>query len=541
MEKKRIKKHIYLFLAVLFVFGVLVGCRENRENAFYKDFRVSEMEFTLTDDDIDAFYEKLDECKKIFESADPDRAKELEKNLNKMYELYTAVKIQEDIADALYYCDYSDEKMKDNYLYASSAVNELFNDARGFVKDNAVSKNPLSEVLEEFADQAFNTPVMYRYGDAQTPYNEFMNIRHEYKNLGADAADNYKCQLYNRYLDALNEYAVAYGFPNYYEMAHKTDYFRDYEKRDRTDIRNYVKEYLVPLFREIDRRYENLEVSSSAYSFSTKLLDGNYALLPKNYIYEYLKSLPEDMAKVMNLPFKQDLILIGDKSSSKSTACVDRVGDVHFIYFYESKMDLDTVIHELGHFYADTVGKDHLSFDVCEVHSIANHLLMIKYLENEIEEESYKDFYMYSVNNILYQAVSCAIKDEFEEKVLVRAKYNDFSVEELDGIMSELIDQYGIRDISSRMVDQLMTYWKRLGFEDMGYQLSYTAATVTSLQIYVKSIEDYNDAVMIYKSVCENADEESSFVGTIHDAGLYAPFEKEAYIELEKLIDYYGK
>lgn len=540
-EKRRIKKALCIFLTVILSLEFFSGCRSQEEKNIHQSLKVSELEYTLDDDDIDAFYQKLDECKEIFESADPKRAKELEKALGKMYELYNFVDIQSDIASVLYYCDYSDGKMNKNSIYAVNAVNKMFGEARTFLKNNDDSDNPLADVLKEFAKDAFNVRVIYRYGDADTPRSEFTNIRHEYNNLGSNATDEYRCELYNRYLDALNEYAAAYSYSNYYEKVHSNDYCRDYEKRERSDIRRYVKEYLVPLLREVDKQYEGIDISSSAYGFSSKLLDYNYDLLPENYIYKYIKSLPEDMSGVMRMPFEQDLILIGDKSSSRSTACVDSIGDQHFIYFNKSKMDLDTVIHELGHFYADTVNSGSVSFDLSEVHSTANHLLMIRYLENEIDEEVYKDFYMYSTYNILYQAVSCAIKDEFEETVLIRAKYKDFSLEELDELMSELIDKYDIRDISSKMVEQLMTFWKRLGFSDNGYQLSYTAATVTSMQIYVKSIEDYEGAVETYRFICNEIDEDSSFVGTLRGAGLYPPFEKEAYTELQKLLDYYGK
>ena len=203
-----------------------------------------------------------------------------------------------------------------------------------------------------------------------------MRIIHEYNNLGSSASDGYKCELYNRYLDALNEYASAYAFSNYYEKANQTDYFRDYEKRDRKNIRNYVKEYLVPLLREVEKRYDDLNVSSEAYAFSSRLLDSNYDKLPKNYLFAYSKSLPKDMADIMNMPFEQDLILVGNKSTSANTAYVGRIGNQHFIYFNSSKMDLDTVVHELGHFYSDSVSGGYVSFDVGEVHSIANHFCL---------------------------------------------------------------------------------------------------------------------------------------------------------------------
>lgn len=550
---KRTQKGIKLFkrialfcFALIFVLNILVGCTEKESppleyKIVYPKVKMSKLEYTLDDGDIAAFNEKLSECESIFESGDPERSEELKRALYEMRSLYAFVDAQADIAALLYDYDYSDKTMNKNMLYAKEVSTKMFGDAMHLMDRRNEEDNPLATVLGEFEDVAFVERTITRYGDATTPYNTFMNIRHQYNNLDDDVELDQVCKLYNDYLDALNQYAAAYKNSNYYEFSNEKKYFRDYDRRDRQEIRGYVKEYLVPLLYETDRIYDDLDVSSSAYSESTSLLKTNYDELSENYLFEYIRSLPADISKVMMRPFKNDLLLVGDKPNSKSLAHMGFIGDTPYVYLNEDDMDLTTVAHELGHFYADSMCPDTSSFDLSEVHSEANVLLMIKYLEGKVDEEAYKDFYMYSVHNVLYQAVSCALKDNFEEIVLLRAKNGYLSVEELEKIMSDLIDEYGVRDMSGRFVEQLMTYWSRLGFNDVGYQLSYTVSTVVTLQIYIKSFENTEASYEAFRNVCVNVDEELEFVNTVKNAGLYSPTEEKAYLELQKLLDYYGK
>ena len=54
-EKRRIKKALCIFLTVILSLEFFSGCRSQEEKNIHQSLKVSELEYTLDDDDIDAF------------------------------------------------------------------------------------------------------------------------------------------------------------------------------------------------------------------------------------------------------------------------------------------------------------------------------------------------------------------------------------------------------------------------------------------------------------------------------------------------------
>lgn len=63
----------------------------------------------------------------------------------------------------------------------------------------------------------------------------------------------------------------------------------------------------------------------------------------------------------------------------------------------------------------------------------------------------------------------------------------------------------------------------------------YATANITSLQIYIKSKEDYAAASEIYRKTVEEPDYKGDFISIIVKAGLRTPYDEQTYIELKNL------
>lgn len=241
----------------------------------------------------------------------------------------------------------------------------------------------------------------------------------------------------------------------------------------------------------------------------------------------------------MQSAFKKDRVLIGDRRDSYNTALVHSVGNTPICCFHESETTLETMAHELGHYYAHFFySSSDYSYDLRETHSIANTLLLYSHLSDKLNSRAFTGAEIYLVNNMIYQTVASVIKDEFDERIYARDP-STLKLADFERIMSELIDEYGVRELSSNMVDQLMTYWRRLGIWYPMRNYSYATAQIAALQIYIKSKDDYAAAAEMYRMIVEEPENEKDFISTIVKAGLKTPYEEQTYIELKKLTDIY--
>ena len=131
------RRLISLFLALTLLLPTLISCRSGRLTTdqttqelktVYPNVKVSEMEFTLSEKDVEKFERKLKTCKELYDSNLIENAAELEKQLYKLNSLLMIIEVQERIAYLQYCYDLSDPKAKENFEYAVSASNQANSD-----------------------------------------------------------------------------------------------------------------------------------------------------------------------------------------------------------------------------------------------------------------------------------------------------------------------------------------------------------------------------------------------------------------------------
>ena len=164
-------------------------------------------------------------------------------------------------------------------------------------------------------------------------------------------------------------------------------------------------------------------------------------------------------------------------------------------------------------------------------------MLFLSYLEEELSPDVYTALVAYQLYYFTDTIVQSAIMDEFEEFVYNDPDTADYTTEDYDRIMYEIIAGYGIDDSDTYTFSCMEWLWRNVGISSPVYYLSYGVSAMASLNLYSQSTEDYDAAVEAYQKLQEEVDFERSFIGTLENAGIRSVFDEEAYIALFDIFE----
>ena len=127
--------------------------------------------------------------------------------------------------------------------------------------------------------------------------------------------------------------------------------------------------------------------------------------------------------------------------------------------------------------------------------------------------------------------------DEFEETIYQLPDQVEFTAEEFDEIMEQIIQSYGFDDDDEYIRVNMEWIWRNVGISYPVYYLNYATSAMASLNLYAMSQEDYHAALEAYRIIQEEVDMDRDFTGTLEKAGMDSVFEEEAYIKLQGLFE----
>lgn len=518
---------------------------QEKEDVFeivYPSVSVSSLKFELTDKDLEEYKGKLMETKRLFNKSEGVSEDEFRGALYELLSLEAAMQTQRDIAYIQYHYDMSDSVAWDHYLYAYNLhddANDLF---WAFYNESKKSDSHLLAVFKQVVQKEFKGNLVSTVPSADSYADEMTALEGEYNSLkNSGASDEKMFNVYKEYMVAAYGYATSSNTANYYEYANKYIYYRNDTSVQRKALRQYVKEYLVPLYRQLrdkSKAYDS-QLALVEYALSNEYVYGEYNSFGENYLIDYFSSLPSTSCAAMTGAFEKDRVLIGDRDNSYNSAMVHTVGNTPICYFHQSKTTLDTMAHEIGHYYAHIIAdRTYCSLDLRETHSTANTMLLYSYLSDKLDTKAFTSAEIYMVSNWLYQTISSVIKDEFDEMIYARDP-STLTLEDFESIMGQLIDKYDVRDLSNNIGNQLMTYWRRLGIIYPMSNYCYATAMISALQIYIISKDNYFAASEMYKTIVEDVGDQEDFLLTIVTAGLTTPYDEQTYIKLNELKNLY--
>lgn len=487
-----------------------------------------ELEFVLTQADVDEFYQYLEECEDLaLNNASADDVQyAMEKTIVSLKYIYA----QNSIAAVLHYSRTEDEALAQQYL----DVNKTASDAR----DACVKMCRRLYQSEFAAKQAFFEDWTETDITALLAYNEQVaalelrnnEILTEYHSVDDDERF---IELYIEFVQNNNAIAGLYGYDNYYEYAYKMDYGRDYSASSVALLRRYATSYLGRILSTaIDNYNDSIDNLNPWMLYRVDdLLMEKYNTLDKDYVGAYIDAMPENFATAMQTMLDRDSLFATAPDATDGAFTIDLINRP-YCYFGPDIATCNTILHEGGHYYAACYTPlDDIPLDLAELHSQGNEWLFTQFLKTQLSAAEYQAVVDYKLYEDIFMIFVCLAVDAFEEQVYT-TDISNFTAKDFDAMMDNVLDLMNF----TADVD-MHSYWRIVVMEQPVYYISYAVSGIGALSLFIEAQEDWDGAVDIYRTLCEDYDEEAGFLGNLEAVGLETPFDRTFYISLKNLVE----
>ena len=492
-----------------------------------------DLEYTLTQDDVDAFYLLLEQCETLAmagEDMDAIDASSLE-----LDERYAYLNTQCTIAMILHYCDTSDQALAQQYLDCSDICIQANSAYIQMARRAYLSDTPAKDILfEDWTEQDFSMLMAYD--------EEIALLRQRNEEITLEyyetSSDDKKIRLYIEFVQNNNTIAQYFGYDNYYEYAYELVYGRDYRPEELEQMRRYAKDYVAASFHQAYLNYYHAasNLSQTDWNGLNDFLEADYNSAGRNYVELYIQAVPDSMADAMNRMLNCDS-LFATKQTAKDGAFTTMIGDRSFCYFSPGYANSSTVIHEGGHYYASLyTNLDAVPLDLAEVHSQGNEWLFIHAMKDHMGSAQHDALVDFRILNDMATVMICLMVDEFESRVYT-TDISEFTAEDFDALMEAVATQYFSMAYITNYITDIQWYWRMVVVDQPVYYISYAVSAIAALDLYTVAVEDYETAVAAYQMLCEGLDEELGFLGNLDAAGLAGPFQEEFYQRLVRLVE----
>lgn len=325
---------------------------------------------------------------------------------------------------------------------------------------------------------------------------EYHNISEQLEQARNRRAGEIYCQLVKVRTDIAHEA----GYENYADYAYREIYNRDYTLKDIQPVWEAVKENIVPLGEAVMNSINSRDLRGlhrETRSSGEEILDA---------IQPYMSRIDPELGETFDFMRQYHLYDI-EYSDSKLymgyTVALPAYGTA-FIFNqpYGDFQDYIDTIHEFGHFNETFHCTQHnlwadFNIDVGEIHSQGLTLLFTEYSDELFG--SYGDaFSRIIIWNILDTVADGCLFDEFQATVYQNP---DMSPEEINRLFKQLAEQYGYLYGD----DEEVYDWIQVShnFQDPLYYISYATSALSSLDLWLVSLEDRDKAVDIYMELSE--------------------------------------
>jgi hypothetical protein len=367
---------------------------------------------------------------------------------------------------------------------------------------------------------------------------QFDNLSDQDYNYSVQAVEIYKQLLVER-----KKLAAFSHYDSYYTYASENVYSREYSAEDLTVFREYIIEYIVPEFegiysdfnawRDLSEKRKEAFLNFVNKSFDSK--DSN-----KNYLLMYLNSLEGTMGENMRSVFTDKNCVFSNNQNSHPTAFQTYLyeDEKPFCLFGINGQSANTIVHEIGHYYAAKTNNDISSYDLCETHSQGNEFLFIKFCEDEMNAAVYDCIRAYNLVNACYIMIIATLIDEFEQRIYALSDEEIMAMtsDDFDAIMTEICEPYGGAKWVTDNITDPYKYWRQVAISNPVYYISYAVSAAASVEIFALAEDDTVAAHEAYRKLVEGVTEEDGFIITLGKAGLYTPFEEDAFKLIVKTL-----
>ena len=442
-----------------------------------------------------------------------------------------------------------DDSAYDKYLYFQGIIEEVAKWQEALypkMYESEYKDQFFSGYTEEEIQELLNSAKPDEYYEIE---NKQEALRKQYNDLSRSEKDN---GVYDIYLSLVKNYkdeATLLGYDNYLQYAYKGIYEREYTPEEVETFNTYVKDYIVPMMFEVKESSSQAinELSSDEkqklYEFQTT----NFNQMTGT-IKAYGTFVGDAFEKNLDYALNRGYIKYGGSNCNIDGAFttylyMDKL-DQPIMYFGPSYLNTMTFIHEFGHYNNFFVNKKQgLSYDLAETHSQGDEMLFLAWLDRN--DDSYSDKVMEAIRltevyDALTTIVLATMVNQFEYSCYTSEE--ELTKESLDNLYKAAGDSLGgYDDIVSCVygANEHIDYWKLVAVENAGYYISYAISKIPSLEIYSMARENLSLAKSVYKKTytldSNSKLDTSDFLKVLNYAGLYSPFDEEAFKLIEKL------
>lgn len=493
---------------------------------------VSKLVYDLTEAELAEFDNQRQICRERIQAAAP--YEEVETEIEKLYDIALEIQDETTVAEILYYCHMNDMKKVKDYLDGTELLSELILDYNELLLEMYNGDNV--EYQRFFEDWSEVELKLLTCPSEESMELEVRNaeILTELYSMEEAEAEEQVGALYSEFIANSNLIGREYGYDNYYDYASEAVYMRDYGKTERELFREYVKQYVVPIYNVAAIQYEKAlyDLSLGEADKLMEILFTDYEELSTDYPRQYFETLPQTVRSGMEHMFEKDNYIMTEAEDAYAGAFTANIGEP-FCFFGPDSQNSFVIVHELGHYYADLCAEEELmSYDLAETQSQGNEMLFLSYLKTVLPQKVYDTLLYYQLYNFTNVIIQSAVFDEFEEYVYNIEDVSDYTTADYDRIMYDIVNSYEIDDPYQIIPEGMLWLWKNVGIESPVYYLSYAVSATAALNLYSQSMMDYGAAVEAYRKLQEEVDSESSFMGALENAGIPGVFEEESYINL---------
>ena len=319
-----------------------------------------------------------------------------------------------------------------------------------------------------------------------------------YEQKNAECGEIY-CQL----VKIRVEIARTLGYNSYADYSYDL-LGRDFSKEDAARFADMVKQYIAPVYQELDNRY-----------------------------YDLANELPAAMNEAYQYMIDHDLYILDDDANMMQAGFTTLIDDYAAPFLFVNTAvyhDPGTLFHEFGHYYnfylmGPTRWNDSNNLDLAEVHSQGLELLMFDYYD-EIYGENAEIMQISNISNLLYSILSGCCEDEFQQRVFENP---DMSLEEMNELHGSLSEEYLGFPTDYEWVEI------HHHFETPFYYISYATSAASAFEIWEMSTLSRPAALAAYRSVTQNT-VNCGYLKPLENAGLSSPFEDGAMEQIAATI-----
>ena len=297
-------------------------------------------------------------------------------------------------------------------------------------------------------------------------------------------------------IELYNQTAELSGYDGYAELAYE-GYSRDYTPEDARALHAAVKESIVPVYQEIGelvQSYENpdvlgeidaeklVEIVGEHIGTVDADLDLSFRHMSQVGLYSIDYYTGRGDGFTINLPQYNDAAIFMDLVGSDS--------------------DLETLVHEFGHYNAGMHQKQQaldtgFCMDTSEIHSQGLEVLFLSCADAVYGDENAAVKKLNILYNLLDSIIQGCLQDEFQQLSYAAAKDHKLTVKELNELACRLYSEYGLE---TQPGAKEIYSWVEIPhtYESPFYYISYATSAVNALDILSISQEDYREAADTY-------------------------------------------